>query len=197
MSRTGVRLSGGRFGGRRLTVPATARPTEGRVREALMSMWGEKVVDARVLDLFAGSGAVGFEALGRGAVWLTAIDREPAAIRELRANRTRLGAEASSEVLRLGLPAGLRRGPTEPYDLVFADPPYRFERYGELLVLLERWLAPLGDLAIEHAPSTELETTASLHLIDRRTWGDTAISFFHRSEVVEPVTRLDPLTLLP
>src|SRR5881392_796168 len=122
-----MRVIAGEYGGRRLQTPAglDTRPTSDRVREALFSILGERVADARVLDLFAGSGALGLEALSRGAAEATFVDSAPAAIRALRENLAALAAEAElrrEDALRfLDGAARARRH----YDLVFLDPPYR------------------------------------------------------------------------
>ena len=127
-----MRVVAGIYGGRRLAAPRgdATRPTSDRVREALFSVLGASVQGARVLDLFAGSGALGIEALSRGAASAVFVDRAPRAIVAVRANLAALGIEA--EVHRVEARAWLRTASTrgEAYDLVFLDPPYR--RAGEL-----------------------------------------------------------------
>ena len=117
----------GRYGGRRLQAPPgdATRPTADRVREALFSILGERVAGARVLDLFAGSGALGLEALSRGAREVTFVERAPAALKALRANLAALGADA--DVVRADALRWLRAasGGARQYDLVLLDPPYR------------------------------------------------------------------------
>ena len=117
----------GRWGGRRLHAPPgdATRPTSDRVREALFSILGDRVADARVLDLFAGSGALGIEALSRGPRRPRSSTRAPAALRAVRANLEALGAEA--EVRRSDARAflGAASAAARYYDLVFLDPPYR------------------------------------------------------------------------
>jgi len=122
-----MRVVAGIYGGRRLTAPpgSATRPTSDRVREALFSILGASVDDARVLDLFAGSGALGIEALSRGAASAVFVDRAPKAIVAIQANLTALGIEADVRRMeaRSALRTALARG--EAYDLVFLDPPYR------------------------------------------------------------------------
>jgi 16S rRNA (guanine(966)-N(2))-methyltransferase RsmD len=122
-----VRIVAGRWGGRRLTTPrgAAVRPTADRVREALFSILGGKVDGARVLDLFAGSGALGLEALSRGAAEVTFVDSAAASVAAVRANLEAVGGEA--EVRRADALRFLRTaaGETRHYDLVLLDPPYR------------------------------------------------------------------------
>jgi 16S rRNA (guanine966-N2)-methyltransferase len=123
-----MRVIAGRLGGRRLRAPRgrTTRPTADRVREALFSMLGD-VQGAHVLDLFAGSGALGIEALSRGAARAVFVERERFALEALRSNLEELGIGASEGEIRRGdalgaLRATRKRG--ETYDLVFVDPPY-------------------------------------------------------------------------
>lgn len=180
-----IRATGGAHRGRWLAVPAGARPTEGRVREALFSIWREPLEQgASLLDLFAGSGVVGLEAAGRGALRVVCVDADRRAFPLLQSNRDRLG-EALVEIRRLDLPAGLRelldRG-EGPFDLVFADPPYRFSSYGELLAGIGPLLAEHGEAAIEHsaraAPPAE---SGGLIRVDQRRYGESALSFYRRS----------------
>jgi 16S rRNA (guanine966-N2)-methyltransferase len=174
-----MRVIAGTYGGRRLQAPPgdATRPTSDRVREALFSILGPRVAGARVLDLFAGSGALGLEALSRGAAGATFVDSAPAAVRAVAANLTALGAEA--EVIRADALRWLR-GATlaaRHYDLVFLDPPYR--RAGELGAPLSAALAPV--LAAGALVVTEADRRAPLELTmpayDERRYGDTLIRF--------------------
>src|SRR3954449_12939845 len=121
-----MRVIAGRWGGRRLQAPAGAatRPTADRVRAALFSILGEHVAGARVLDLFAGSGALGIEALSRGAAEATFVDSAPAAIRAIRANLEALGAQAEGRRADARPFLGSASGEARKSDLVFPDPPY-------------------------------------------------------------------------
>ena len=175
----GVRVTGGRFGGRRLVAPRGrhTRPTSDRVRESLFAILGS-LHGARVLDLFAGSGALGIEALSRGATEATFVDSAPAAIRAVRANLTVLRAEA--HVRRADARAFLRnaRAAGRQYDLVLLDPPYR--RAGALAEALA------GDLAAVLAPRARVVAESDrrsplelpLPLQAERRYGDTLIRIF-------------------
>jgi len=184
--KAGVRVTGGAFRGRGLTVPPGARPTEGRVREALFSIWGERIDGARVLDLFAGSGVVGLEAVGRGALSALCVDESPRAVKILEENAAKLG-DKLARVRRLTLPDGLSRlaaDDTEPFDLIYADPPYAFEPYGELLAGAEPLLAEDGEIAVEHSSRRELPVEAGpLVRVDVRRYGESSISFYRRMPV--------------
>lgn len=183
MKQPGVRVTGGEFRGRSLVVPPGARPTEGRVREALFSIWSDRLEGARVLDLFAGSGIVGLEAIGRGALAALAVDETLGAVKTLEANAARLG-ERLLIIRRLTLPAGLARLVAEsagPFDLVYADPPYNFNLYGELIEAVAPLLAQDADVAVEHSSRRDLPIEAGpLTRVDVRKYGESAISFYRR-----------------
>lgn len=177
-----VRVTGGLHRGRYLVVPDGARPTEGRVREALFSIWHEPLEGgARLLDLFAGSGVVGLEAAGRGALRVVCVERDRRAFSLLQGNRDRLG-EALVEIRRGELPGVLTELLTRgdgPFDLVFADPPYKFSAYVELLAGVEPLLAEDGEVAIEHSARTEMPVEAGgLIRVDQRRYGECALSFY-------------------
>jgi 16S rRNA (guanine(966)-N(2))-methyltransferase RsmD len=172
----GVRVAGGSFRGRGLAVPPGARPTEGRVREALFSIWGDRLENARVLDLFAGSGVVGLEALGRGALAVLFVDQGLQAVTTLEANAAQVGEIV--EVRKLPLPAGLSRL-TGHFDLVFADPPYAFKEYDALLAGLLPLLAPDAEVVVEHSSRSDLPIEAGrLVRTDVRRYGESALSFY-------------------
>jgi 16S rRNA (guanine966-N2)-methyltransferase len=169
---------GGRLGGRSLSAPRGrgTRPTSDRVREALFSILGD-VAGARVLDLYAGSGALAIEALSRGASEATLVDSSRAAVAAIRRNLSslELGAEVRQQTVEAFIEAASRHG--RQYDLAFADPPYRLA--GSLRASgLEALLAPEARVVAEsdrRAP-VELET---LELADERRYGDTLIRIYH------------------
>jgi 16S rRNA (guanine(966)-N(2))-methyltransferase RsmD len=172
-----MRVIAGTYGGRRLQAPPgeATRPTSDRVREALFSILGERVAGARVLDLFAGSGALGLEALSRGAASVTFVDSAPAAIRAVEANLAALGAAA--EVVRADAPRwlGAASAGGRQYDLLFLDPPYR--RAGELGAPLSAALGPVlaeGAVVVAEA-DRRAPLELSFPLTDERRYGDTLI----------------------
>jgi len=171
------RVIAGRYGGRRLQAPSgdVTRPTADRVREALFSILGERVREARVLDLFAGCGALGLEALSRGARAVTFVERAPAALGALRANVAALGADAVVERAdAVRWLRGASRGARQ-YDLVFLDPPYaRAADLGATLSdLLPAVLAPGALVVAECDRRSPLELTIAQ--TDERRYGDTLI----------------------
>jgi 16S rRNA (guanine(966)-N(2))-methyltransferase RsmD len=153
----------------------------------LFSIWQQRLARARFLDLFCGSGAAGLEALSRGAGSATLVDDDGRALATAARNRDRLGAEGCRTV-RASLPprsSAETRFNGEPFDLVFADPPYEFDQWAGLLDVIERWLAAEGEAAIEHSARAALpERVGSLQRFDTRRYGDTAVSFYRRSSPV-------------
>jgi 16S rRNA (guanine966-N2)-methyltransferase len=167
-----VRIIAGDWGGRRIAAPKGARPTADRVREALFSILGDRVPDAAVLDLFAGSGALGIEALSRGAARATFVDDDPRAIRTVESNLP----EADRARLEVQKAATFLRDAREQYDLVFLDPPYRHgPRLGrDLSESVAAVLAP-GGLAISESDRRLPLELSHLALHDERRYGDTLI----------------------
>ncbi len=177
-----MRVTGGALGGRRLRVPPSdVRPTADRVRESLFgSLAG--VAGARVLDLYAGSGALGIEALSRGARTVLFVDRSARSLRTLRRNLDELDLRERAQVVREEVVGALRRLAREGarFDLVLADPPYAS---GEALravleVAAGGILAPGGVLVVECSRRHPLPTPEGLTPIDERHYGDTAIVRF-------------------
>jgi len=172
-----VRVVAGRFGGRTLVAPRgrATRPTSDRVREALFSVLAPRVAGARVLDLFAGSGALAIEALSRGASSAVLVDVSSAAVAVVRRNLLSLGIEA--DVLRLPALRYLERAQSDgrQFDLVFLDPPYR--QASTLGPVLTDALAPV--LTPQATVVSESDRRASLELglalLDERRYGDTLI----------------------
>jgi len=171
-----MRVVAGAFGGRVLRAPkgTGTRPTSDRVREALFSILNS-VEGAAVLDLFAGSGALGIEALSRGAASATFVDSAAVAVAAIRENLEQLGLE--SEVLRMPALRALSCTPVagRQYDLVFLDPPYRLASSlaTELSTALPPILAPEARIAVECDRRAPL--TLDLPLLRERRYGDTLI----------------------
>ena len=169
-----MRIIAGRWRGHPLRAPAgrKTRPTPERVREAWMSALQPYIPDAKVLDLFAGSGALGLEALSRGAARVTFVEKARSALDALDANLARLGARAEVDVVRGDAIAYARRLGRDAFDIALADPPYR-QGYAEKLI--ERFLeAPFASwLWIEHASDEKLPELPGART---RRYGDTAIT---------------------
>jgi 16S rRNA (guanine966-N2)-methyltransferase len=176
-----TRIVAGTAGGRRLEVPPTGtRPTSERVREAMFSAL-ESAVDidgARVLDLYAGSGALGLEALSRGAASATFVETDRKALEVLRRNAATLGLPGVT-VLPGSVESVLAGPAGAPFDVILADPPYRLPD-ADLAVVLDRlagggWLAEHGVLVLERATRDgEPTLPTGLTMIRTRRYGDTA-----------------------
>ena len=178
----GLRFVGGRFRGRRLRVPGGARPSGGRLREALFSIWRDQIPGARWLDLFAGSGVMGLEALGRGAREVVFVEHSAGAIRILKQNLNSVkdadGYEVGTgRILRARLPAKLPE--LTGFDLAFADPPYDWEGLEGIPALVRPWLATGGELAIEHSSRRPApQGVDGFHHRDERAFGESHLSFY-------------------
>jgi 16S rRNA (guanine966-N2)-methyltransferase len=171
-----MRVVAGRLRGRGLVAPKgrATRPTSDRVREALFSILG-RVEGARVLDLFAGSGALAIEALSRGAAEATLVDCSAAAIAAIRRNLAALDLEAQVRRQRASAFLELARADARQYDLVFVDPPYRQTSVlgRELSTTLRPVLAGAARVVGESDRREPLEL--DLPLLDERRYGDTLI----------------------
>jgi 16S rRNA (guanine966-N2)-methyltransferase len=169
-----VRIVAGEFGGRRLSMPkdARVRPTADRVREAWMSILADAIPGARVLDLYAGSGALGLEALSRGAASATFVELNPPSLRALQANIAALGVADRARVHRgdaLRYVEGLAAG---AFDVALADPPYARDDAARLVALFRS--TPFARiLSVEHSAAERLDGDST------RRYGDTALTFFH------------------
>jgi 16S rRNA (guanine966-N2)-methyltransferase len=189
----GVRIIAGSLGSRRLEAPPglATRPTSDRLRETLFNVLAPRIEGAAFLDLYAGSGAVGMEALSRGAAQVEFVERGPAALKVLRGNLERLGIAAGFHIHAVAVGAFLRRAAEAPkrerYEVVFLDPPWdAAEEYAATLGLLGGSAAGLlgaGALVIaEHRRKQLLEDRYGLlertRLLEQ---GDAALSFYAAS----------------
>ena len=176
-----MRVVAGRLGGRRLRPPPDegVRPTSDRVREALFAQLGV-LEDARVLDLYAGTGALGIEALSRGASRAVFVERSPASLAVLRDNLDRLGLRPQSRIMRGDALAVVRRLglSTERFDLVLADPPYALEVGPALLAALgaAQIVVLGGTVVIESSRRHPVPPTPGWRVVSERRYGDTAVT---------------------
>jgi 16S rRNA (guanine966-N2)-methyltransferase len=180
-----MRIVGGRFRGRTLNAPAsrTIRPTSERLRESIFDIlahrFADVLEDARVIDLFAGSGALGFEALSRGAAFALFVDDGAEAWALLRANVDPLGLGGVTRIWRADA-TRLGAAPNGPaFTLAFLDPPYGKGLAGPALAALGvgGWLAEGALCVVEEAAKAEIAAPANFTLEDERIYGDTRFAF--------------------
>jgi len=177
-----MRIIGGRFRGRTIAAPARgARPTTDRTREAIFNLLHARfeIDDARVLDLFAGSGALGLEALSRGAGHATFVDDSGAAITTIRKNAAELGLTDRSTIIRSDAFRYLRASPGGPYDLVFADAPYALPGLETIPDLVRDFVTIDALLVLEHDRDLVFDHHPG-HLTTRL-YGRTAVSLIEPS----------------
>ncbi|MBU1275103.1 MAG: 16S rRNA (guanine(966)-N(2))-methyltransferase RsmD [Proteobacteria bacterium] len=178
-----LKITGGQLRGRGFKAPPglATRPTGAKMRQALFNILGPRVAGARVADIFAGSGALGLEALSRGAAWCLFVENNRATARLIQANLASLGLEETGRVAAAGLEAATGALKARaPFDLVLADPPYGKGQVARLLNLAAQgWLlAPGGQMIIEHSPEEDPGVPVGLKAQDRRRYGQSELSFF-------------------
>jgi 16S rRNA (guanine(966)-N(2))-methyltransferase RsmD len=183
-----MRIIAGSLKGRRLRSPTWSgvRPTSDRLRETLFNVLGDRVRGARVLDGYAGTGALGLEALSRGAGEVVFIERDPRAEALIRRNIDHCGVAAGYGIIRGALPAALRRaGSLGRFDLILLDPPYDGDGLSAVLAGLCRHLAPDGLLVLERAKRGDVRQVPGLTNVRTVRSGDSALDFYQR---VEPLS---------
>ncbi|MCL4545276.1 MAG: 16S rRNA (guanine(966)-N(2))-methyltransferase RsmD [Chloroflexi bacterium] len=174
-----LRVTGGDFRGLMLRVPArrTTRPTAQVVREAIFDLLGPLTPQSRVLDLFSGSGALGIEALGRGAELAVFVEHDTVACQAIRVNLETVRAADRGHIVRGELPAALNRL-SGAFDYVFADPPYTFAAWEALLerCLHECLVTEHTVVVVEYSSRTTLECGHHFSIVKQRRYGDSSIA---------------------
>jgi 16S rRNA (guanine966-N2)-methyltransferase len=185
-----MRIIGGTLSGRTLAGPRGrhTRPTADRVREAIFNKLAHGIPEfdfagIRVLDLFAGSGAMGLEALSRGAGHVLFIDDDEEARGLIRRNADALGVIGRTKIWRRDATRLGRSAPLPPFSLAFLDPPYRRGLANAALdsLVAGGWLAPGAVVVVEEAADTTIEAAPALRLIERRDYGETQVGFYFQS----------------
>jgi 16S rRNA (guanine966-N2)-methyltransferase len=183
---TGVRVIGGERRGKKLlsVYGLATRPTANRVRESIYNIISSRVPEAVVLDLFAGTGILGIEALSRGARFALFIDSCSAPVETIRKNLIACRFEARAKVIQQDIQKGLRwlKNECPPFSLAFLDPPYQKALIGSTLAHLHDSgaLSPNALIVVEHSASEPLpEILSEFKQIDQRNYGKTLVSFIH------------------
>ncbi len=180
-----MRIGSGSFRGRNIKAPPgrKTRPTSGRLKKSLFDILAPRLALARVLDLFAGAGALGFEALSRGAAWVTFVEKGKAAARTIEDNLVSLGMEEQGEVLRREVSPALTflAARDDIFHFIFLDPPYRSDKSTSVLKRIANspLLAPDGMVILEHHHKTQPEDGCGNLKIQRQVRsGESCLTFF-------------------
>jgi 16S rRNA (guanine966-N2)-methyltransferase len=178
-----MRIVSGKFRGRNLKAPSSnaIRPTSDRLRESIFNIlvhaYADPITDARVLDLFAGTGALGLESLSRGAEYALFVEEAAEARALIRTNVEALALTGATRIFRCDAARLSDMGPMEPFDLVFCDPPYGQGLAEKSLIAARdgKWLAPSALVVVEEAVKAGFKTPEGFDELERRTYDDTEI----------------------
>ncbi len=172
-----LRVAGGDARGRRLRAPKNIRPTQGIVKQAIFNMVAAGIEAAEVLDLFAGSGALGIEALSRGAATVTFVDKQPRGLAILRQNLDALGLKDRARVVRADVVRWLQTSPdaVASASYIFLDPPYESDVLDRALRALDAQVRGATVVA-EHSRRQELPALSRLRVDRQRRYGDTMVT---------------------
>lgn len=178
-----VRVISGTFGGRKIETPEGTRthPMSERIRNALFNSLGSTVEDARVLDAFAGSGAVGIEALSRGASNVTFIERDRLAQKVITRNIELLGIEDKAKLVRASVASWVSTYDGEKFDLIFVDPPYNDPQFSTAMQI-SGLLKPGALMVLSRPGRSESPTKPGVVVVDNRSYGDAALTYFRLEE---------------
>lgn len=179
-----IRIISGELGGRKIEAPDTGRthPMSERIRNALFNSIAHDIAGAKVLDAFAGTGAVGLEALSRGAHDVTFIERDRIAQQILAKNINALKVEERVVIFRTSVENWLATNSKGEFDLIFADPPYddtQLSTVSKLLGLLK----PNGLMVLSHPGRGEIPTKTGVVVVDNRSYGNAYLTYYRREDV--------------
>jgi len=185
-----MKITAGLVKGYKLKVPPgdRVRPAQSIVRQAIFNMLGDSIVGTRVLDLFAGSGSLGIEALSRGVVWCDFVDKDKKVTPIIKQNLLHTNFREDSKVYTLSAKRFIDQRfksdalkTLQPYDFIFLSPPYSQGIDRELLKQLPKILQGRGVIVFEHSKETKLPTDLkNLTLLDQRTYGAATVSFLQK-----------------
>ena len=176
-----VRLISGEFGGRILDAPSGRRmhPMGERIRNALFNIIGSEVKDASVLDAFSGTGAVGLEALSRGAKHVTFVERDKLLQKILAGNIERLGADDKTTLIRASVASWIDTSEQNQYDIILVDPPYNDTQFSTVSKLFDL-LKPSALMVLSHPGKGEVPTKTGVVVVDNRSYGNADLTFYRR-----------------
>ena len=176
-----VRLISGHYGGRFIATPPgdSTHPMSERARSAIFNMLGSKIIDAEVLDAFAGSGAVGLEALSRGASHATFIEKHRVASKIISENIDLLGVGGSSKVIATSVNNWLETADSPKFDIIFADPPYHNEQLSTVKKLLGL-LKVGGSMILSNSGRGGILEETGIVVVDNRSYSNAYITLYRR-----------------
>lgn len=179
-----VRIIAGKFGGRTIDAPgrSSTHAMGERIRNAMFNSIGDEIGGARVLDAFAGSGAIGLEALSRGANTVTFVEKDRIAAKIIVANCKLLDVGDKSEVIKTTINNWLETSNPQLYDVIFADPPYHDEQFSTVKKLFSL-LKPNGLMVLSHTGIREVPVQNEIVVVDNRSYGNAHLTYFRRKGV--------------
>jgi len=176
-----VHIISGQFGGRKISAPSgkLTHPMSSRVRGSLFNIIGDELIGAEVLDSFAGTGSLGFEALSRGSKYVTFIERDRVASKMLDNNIESLGVGNITTAVNAGVSTWINKNRGKLYDIIFADPPYndlQLSTVSDLISLLKT----NGLMVLSYPGRSELPTVYGVVVVDNRSYGTAALTFYRK-----------------
>jgi 16S rRNA (guanine966-N2)-methyltransferase len=183
-----MRVIAGAHKGRRLDAPTWPglRPTSDKLRETLFNVLGGSIRDASMLDAYAGTGAVGIEALSRGAAHVTFVDHDPRALQLVERNLARCGIASGYAIIRADLSGPAAIPARAPFEFIYLDPPYQCES-AAVVQAVDGWLTTDGTLVLEHAKRRPAaDRVGDLARTRTIVSGDSALAFYRRAGAAEP-----------
>jgi 16S rRNA (guanine966-N2)-methyltransferase len=176
-----IRIIGGMYGGRKIAAPNNKRthPMSERIRNAMFNSLAGEIQGAEVLDVYAGTGAIGLEALSRGAKSATFVDKDRAAQRYMTRNIETLGVQKEATIIRTTVSSWLGTKNPQLFDIVFADPPYWDTQFSTVQRVFDL-LKPGGLMILSHPGSSEVPTKAGVVVVDNRSYGNAYLTYYRR-----------------
>jgi len=176
-----IRIISGKFGGQIIEAPAgaTTHPMSERVRGSLFNIIRPRLVDAEVLDAFAGSGVIGFESLSHLAKSVTFVERDRLAINSIEKNIQKLGVESTTDLFKGDITTWIRRNKDTAYDVIIIDPPYENMQLSTV-EKISCLLKPKGLMVLSYPGKGEVPQINEFVVVDNRSYGNAALAFYQR-----------------
>ena len=178
-----IRIISGKYGKRNIAAPDGNRthPMGERIRNALFNSIGSEVINADVLDAFAGTGSIGLEALSRGAKHATFIEKDRAAQKVIDENITTLNVDDAAKLIKASVASWVSTYDGPLFDIIFADPPYQDVQFSTVTSLMGL-LKPGALMVLSHPGRSECPTRPGVVVVDNRSYGDATLTLFRREE---------------